>query len=65
MPGTPLAGLMAQRFGGGLAPVAPDPTLHAAPIHPQPLGDFAEGTPRIDFQQRQDAPEEGGITGSS
>jgi hypothetical protein len=56
---------MAQRFDGGLAPVASDPTLHAAAIHPQPLGDFAEGTTCIDFQQRQDAPKQGGITGPS
>jgi hypothetical protein len=52
---------MAQRFEVGLAPVACDPTLHAAAIHPQPLGDFAHGTTRIDFQQRQNAPKEGGI----
>jgi hypothetical protein len=56
---------MAQRLDGGLAAVARDPTLHAAPIHPQPLGDLADGTARIDFQQRQNAPKEGGITGPS
>jgi hypothetical protein len=56
---------MAQRLDGGLATVARDPTLHAAPIHPQPLGNFADRTTRIDFQQRQDAPKEGGITGPS
>jgi hypothetical protein len=56
---------MAQRLDIRLAPVACDPTLHAAAIHPQPLGDFAEGTTRIDFQQGQDAPKEGGIPGSS
>jgi hypothetical protein len=56
---------MAQRLEVGLAPVLCDPTLHAAPIHPQPLGHFAERTTRIDFQQRQDAPKEGSITGSS
>jgi hypothetical protein len=52
---------MAQRFDGGLAPVASDPTLHAAASHPQPLGDFADRTTCIDFQQRQDAPKQGGI----
>jgi hypothetical protein len=52
---------MAQRLEVGLAPVARDPTLHAAPIDPQPLGNLAEGATRIDFQQRQDAPKEGGI----
>jgi hypothetical protein len=56
---------MAQRLDVGLAAVPCDPTLHAAAIDPQPLGDFAEGTPRIDFQQRQDAPKKGGITGPS
>jgi hypothetical protein len=45
--------------------VASDPTLHAAPIHPQPLGDFADRTTRIDFQQRQNAPKEGGIMSPS
>jgi hypothetical protein len=34
-------------------------------FHPQPLGDFAEGTTRIDFQQRQNAPKQVGITGPS
>jgi hypothetical protein len=48
-----------------LATVACDPTLHAAAIHPQPLGDLADGTTRIDFQQRQDAPKKGGITSPS
>jgi hypothetical protein len=52
---------MAQRLEVGLATVPCDPTLHAAAIHPQPLGDLADGTPRIDFQQGQDAPKEGGI----
>jgi hypothetical protein len=56
---------MAQRFEVGLAPVACDPALHAAAIHPQPLGDLAHGTTRIDFQQRQNAPKEGGIPTSS
>jgi hypothetical protein len=56
---------MAQRFDSGLATVACDPTLHAAAIHPQPLGDFADRTPCIDFQQRQNAPKEGGIPSSS
>jgi hypothetical protein len=56
---------MAQRRDVGLAPVARDPTLHAAPIDPQPLGDLADGTPRIDFQQRQNAPKEGGIPSPS
>jgi hypothetical protein len=56
---------MAQRLEGGLAAVTRDPTLHAAPIHPQPLGDFADGTTRIDFQQGQDAPKKGGITSPS
>jgi hypothetical protein len=56
---------MAQRLKVGLAAVACDPTLHAAAIHPQPLGNFADGTPRIDFQQRQNAPKQGGITGPS
>jgi hypothetical protein len=52
---------MAQRLDVGLAAVACDPTLHAAAIDPQPLGDFAHRTSRIDFQQRQNAPKEGGI----
>jgi hypothetical protein len=52
---------MVQRFDGGLAPVASEPTLHAAAIHPQPLGDFADRTTCIDFQQRQNAPKEGGL----
>jgi hypothetical protein len=56
---------MAQRFDGGLAPVASDPTLHAAAIHPQSPGDFADRTTRIDFQQRQDAPKQGGIMSPS
>jgi hypothetical protein len=56
---------MAQRFDAGLAPVARDPTLHAAAIHAQPLGDLADRTTRIDFQQRQDAPKEGGIMSPS
>jgi hypothetical protein len=56
---------MAQRLDVGLAAVPYDPTLHAAAIHPQPLGDFADGTSLIDFQQRQNAPEEGGITSPS
>jgi hypothetical protein len=56
---------MAQRLDIGLATVRCDPTLHAAAIHPQPLGDFAHGTTRIDFQQRQDAPKEGRIPSSS
>jgi hypothetical protein len=56
---------MAQRFDVGLVAVTRDPTLHAAPIHPQPLGDFAEGTTRIDFQQCQNAPKEGGIPSPS
>jgi hypothetical protein len=56
---------MVQRLDVGLATVPCDPTLHAAAIHPQPLGDFAEGTTRIDFQQRQNAPKEVGITGPS
>jgi hypothetical protein len=56
---------MAQRLDIGLATVLCDPTLHAAAIHPQPLGDFAHGTTRIDFQQRQDAPKEGRIPSSS
>jgi hypothetical protein len=56
---------MAQRFNVGLAAVACDPTLHAGAIHPQPLGDFAEGTTRIDFQQRQNAPKQVGITSPS
>jgi hypothetical protein len=56
---------MAQRFEVGLAPVPYDPTLHAAAINPQPLSDFADGTTRIDFQQRQKAPKEGGITSPS
>jgi hypothetical protein len=56
---------MAQRLDAGLAAVACDPTLHAAPIHPQPLGDFADGTTRIDFQQRQNAPKESGIMSPS
>jgi hypothetical protein len=56
---------MAQRLEVGLATVPCDPTLHAAPIHPQPPGNFAERTTRIEFQQRQDAPKKGGITGSS
>jgi hypothetical protein len=43
---------MAQRLDVGLATVPCDPTLHAAPIHPQSLGDFGDGTTRIDFQQR-------------
>jgi hypothetical protein len=56
---------MAQRLEVGLAPVACDPTLHAAAIDPQPLSDLADGTTRIDFQQRQDAPKEGGIPSPS
>jgi hypothetical protein len=56
---------MAQRLEVGLATVACDPTLHAAAIHPQPLGDFADGTAPIDFQQRQNTPKKGGITGPS
>jgi hypothetical protein len=56
---------MAQRLEVGVATVPCDPTLHAAAIDPQPLGDFAEGTTRIDFQQRQDAPKEGGIPSPS
>jgi hypothetical protein len=52
---------MAQRFDGGLAPVTSDPTLHAAASHPQPFGDLADRTPCIDFQQRQNAPEQRGI----
>jgi hypothetical protein len=56
---------MAQRFDGGLAAVPHDPTLHAAAINPQPLGDLAHGTPRIDFQQRQNAPKQGGLTSPS
>jgi hypothetical protein len=56
---------MAQSPEVGLATVLCDPTLHAAAIHPQPLGHFAHGTTRIDFQQRQDAPIEGGITSPS
>jgi hypothetical protein len=53
---------MAQRLEVGLATVPCNPTLHASAIHPQPLGDFADATTRIDFQQRQNAPKEGGIT---
>jgi hypothetical protein len=53
---------MAQSFGVGVAAVACDPTLHAAAIDAQLLGDFADGTPLIDFQQCQNAPIEGGIT---
>jgi hypothetical protein len=56
---------MAQRLDVGLATVPCDPTLHAAAIHPQPLGGFANGTTRIDFQQRQNTPKEGGITSPS
>jgi hypothetical protein len=56
---------MAQRLDVGLAAVPCDPALHAAAIHPQPLGDLADGTTRIDFQQRQNAPKEGGITSPS
>jgi hypothetical protein len=56
---------MAQRLEVGLATVPCDPTLQAAAIHPQPLGDFADGTTRIDFQQRQNAPKEGGIMSPS
>jgi hypothetical protein len=56
---------MAQRLDIGLATVLCDPTLHAAASHPQSLGNFAHGTTRIDFQQRQDAPIEGGITSPS
>jgi hypothetical protein len=56
---------MAQRFDGGSAPVASDPTLHAAAIHPQPLGDFADRTICIDFQQCQNAPKQGGIMSPS
>jgi hypothetical protein len=56
---------MAQRFDGGSAPVACDPTLHAAPSHPQPLGDLADRTTCVDFQQRQNAPKEGGIMSPS
>jgi hypothetical protein len=56
---------MAQRREVSLAAVARDPTLHAAPIHPQPPGDFADGTTRIDFQQCQNAPKEGGIPSPS
>jgi hypothetical protein len=56
---------MAQRLDVGLATVPCDPTLHAAAIHPQPLGNFANGTTRIDFQQRQNAPKEGGIMSPS
>jgi hypothetical protein len=54
---------MVQRLEVGLAAVLCDPTLHAAPIDAQPLGDFAGRTTCIDFQQRQNAPKEGGITG--
>src|SRR5689334_8978842 len=54
---------MAQRLEVGSATVPCDPTLHAAAIHPQPPGNFAEGTTRIDFQQRQDAPKKGGNPG--
>jgi hypothetical protein len=56
---------MAQRRDVGLAAVACDPTLYAAAIHSQPVGDFAQGTTRIDFQQRQNAPKEGGIPSPS
>jgi hypothetical protein len=56
---------MAQRLEVGLATVPCDPTLHAAAIHPQPPGNFAKGTSRIEFQQRQDAPKEGGIPSPS
>jgi hypothetical protein len=56
---------MAQRLEVGVAAVARDPTLHAAPIDPQPLGDLADGTTRIDFQQRQNAPKEGRIPSPS
>jgi hypothetical protein len=56
---------MAQRLEVGLAAVPCDPTLHAAAIHPQPPGNFAKRTTRIEFQQRQDAPKEGGIPSPS
>jgi hypothetical protein len=56
---------MAQRLDAGLEAVACDPTLHAAAIDAQLLGDFADGTSLIDFQQRQNAPKEGGITSPS
>ena len=56
-----MTGLMAQRREVRLEAVPCDSTLHAAPIHPQPVGDFAHGTTRIDLQQRQNAPKEGGI----
>jgi hypothetical protein len=56
---------MAQRLDVGLATVLRDPTLHAAAIHPQSLGNFAHGTTRIDLQQRQDAPKQGGIPSPS
>jgi hypothetical protein len=56
---------MTQRLKVGLAAVPRDPTLHATASHPQPLGNFADGTTRINFQQRQNAPKQGGIPSPS
>jgi hypothetical protein len=56
---------MAQRLDAGLATESGDPTLHAASIHPQPLGDLTDGTTRIDFQQGQNASKKGGLPSPS
>lgn len=62
-PVTPRPLLVPQRLGVMALGVGPNPVVDTLPCHPEHTGDVGGGTPLVELQDGQSAPQEAGVQG--